>query len=328
MVSSKNIGVTQERVLKSINSAIKESNTLAGTGESRKEAKESLKLKQGKVIKFFKGSDKALVELNNLNKKVRCVMLHPMISEDMNISFIPKGIESLDEEYNEYAITPYNPPNCLVMDINNGDNAGEMAIIGFISTDTQKISTNAYEGEIRITVGETIVSITNDRVNIISNGVFWNGVNQKVPVLNNVYEKTETDKTVNTINNNLSAANNNIETIQNQLENLNLENSKSNICLTTNIDNGTEIKTGTNISVTFKDCTTGAVLKDKTAKYLLTRISDGVNKTYTKTTDSNGNLTILIELSAGAYTFEVQFEGDENYKSKYSNPINFTVVAA
>ena len=112
------------------------------------------------------------------------------------------------------------------------------------------------------------------------------------------------------------------------------ENSENEVLSTDNIDSLSESETlkntslttnsssvirGYDISATLTD-SDNVSLSNKVVTYTLS------GKTYNKTTDSNGKITIPINLAAGTYTLKLAFAGDDNY-SGTTKSINLKVLA-
>lgn len=112
------------------------------------------------------------------------------------------------------------------------------------------------------------------------------------------------------------------------------ENSENEVLSTDNIDSLSESETlkntslttnsssvirGYDISATLTD-SDNVSLSNKVVTYTLS------GKTYNKTTDSNGKITIPINLAAGTYTLKLAFAGDDNY-SGTTKSISLKVLA-
>ena len=160
MVKSDKITVTDARLRKALSTVVE--TTSSGKNTVKAELKESLSLQIGKVLKYFPGTDKVLVRLNSTGNEVRCVQSHLIVGADFNISLTPSGDMALDTEYDELAVTPPNTYYALILDIMDTDNLKEYAILGYISRDDTKLSSNASPGMYQILRDKCLFSINED----------------------------------------------------------------------------------------------------------------------------------------------------------------------
>lgn len=164
-MDSKNITMTNHRLIQ----AIQKGNKLAGTQNTKdliKNAQDEVKLRVAKLLKFYPGSDKAVVQFLDDNKTSRCVLGHNAIGNEINVSYTPQGTPVLDAKYNEICIPLVNPIYCVVLDISEKDNKTEQCIISYISLDNTEIIRNADPGEYKIQVLDSSIRINNTGVYI------------------------------------------------------------------------------------------------------------------------------------------------------------------
>ena len=154
-------------------------NTIGGkvTAKEVKSKNENLKIRTGKVVRFYPQTDKVSVELDDTGKVVRCVMLHNLaVSGEATISFTPSGSISTDvENDNEYSIIPFNEHIAAVLNIKDSLNKSEYLCLGFISKDSSLIKSNASVGEYLVSNDNSKISVKQSEVNISSENLYLNG---------------------------------------------------------------------------------------------------------------------------------------------------------
>ena len=160
MVKSDKITVTDARLRKALSQVVE--TTSSGKSTVKAELKESLSLQIGEVLKFFPGTDKILVRLNSTGEEVRCVQSHLIVGTDFNISLTPQGEMELDTEYDELGVTPNNTYYALILNIRDTDNLKEYAVLGYISRDNTKLTSNASPGMFQILRDTSLLSINED----------------------------------------------------------------------------------------------------------------------------------------------------------------------
>ena len=210
-MNTNDITVTDSSLIRKLSNVIDNGNKLRGDGETRDELKDSLRLKQGVLLKYYTGIDKALIQLNDNNRKVLAKIIHPLIGSDINISFIPHGYEGADNR--GFYIEPYENLHVLCLEIEYGSNNTELGLIGFISLDNQDIASNGYSGEVSLKLGDTVISINNERVSITANNIFWNGMPFNQPKFNNIYEKNDVDTNIENVTSAVEDVNSNLHLV-------------------------------------------------------------------------------------------------------------------
>ncbi len=154
-------------------------NTIGGkvTAKEVKSKNENLKIRTGKVVRFYPQTDKVSVELDDTGELVRCVLLHNLaVSGEATISFTPSGSISTDvENDNEYSIIPFNEHIAAVLNIKDSLNKSEYLCLGFISKDSSLIKSNASVGEYLVSNDNSKISVKQSEVNISSENLYLNG---------------------------------------------------------------------------------------------------------------------------------------------------------
>lgn len=168
--------LTPGRGPKALNNVIKQIGAKV-TEKELKSKSENLKIRTGKVIRFYPQTDKVSVNLDDTGELVRCVLLHNLaVSGEATISFTPSGTISTDvENDNEYSIIPFNEHIAAVLNINDSLNKSEYLCLGFISKDSMLIKSNAELGEYLVSNDNSKISVKQSEVNISSENLYLNG---------------------------------------------------------------------------------------------------------------------------------------------------------
>ncbi len=323
------------------------------TAKEVKSKSENLKIRTGKVVRFYPQTDKVSVKLDDTGKIVRCVMLHNLaVSGEATISFTPSGSISTDvENDNEYSIIPFNEHIVAVLNIKDSLNKSEYLCLGFISRDSSLIKSNGEVGEYLVSNDNSKVSVKQSQVNIESENLYLNGNRiQATDELSKIFATKEdvvctvkslvSDSAITTPPstpaadeevqvNTSSQVDTEIEALKERLSEI--ENTttseKSEISFNSNISNNEEILTGKVLIIILKNAVTNELAVDENVSVILTRFSDNQSKTYAGTTDSLGNYSLPLNLSAGAYTYQIIYNGSNIYKAKTGEVVKFMIGA-
>lgn len=336
-MNTNDLTVTDASLIRKLSNVIVEGNKLRGDGETREEVKDSLRLKQGVLLKYYTGSDKALVQLNDMNRKVLCKIIHPMISSTMNISYIPRGYETSDNI--GFYIEPYETHHVLCLEIEHGSNDTELGLLGFICLDEQSIASNGFNGEVNIKVGDSEVCISSDMINIRTNNVFWNGMPLSLPKFDNIYEKTDVDDTITNVKSTIGDVNTSFGERLNRLESivLNLtetEDTDNNLFSDTSLVNfmvdlkkttPNILSQGEKLTCTINNNNTNKIITGLNVNAKLTRINTAETKTYNIISDINGECSLPVNLSKGDYSIVWFVDESLNYNYSKSDKYYFTI---
>lgn len=146
------------------------------------------------ILRIYPYEDKALVKILNNGKTTFCRLSHEVLSEDMNINYLPNGNEDYDNEYfrGKRYIKPFNRIYGIVVKVRWMNYDDENVLISYVNIeDTADLKSRSDKGEVSLQSGESIISIDNERVNIMTPSLFINGLPHDEPELKNYYDKKE-----------------------------------------------------------------------------------------------------------------------------------------
>lgn len=216
------VTVTKYRGLQAVNKVLKASTGGVQTSSNAKKTKENLKVRIGTVVRFYPATDKVSVKLTDTDKTVRCVMLHNMVSGECNISFTPMGSGSMDTEYNEFSVIPYNTFYAAVLNIKDTLNKDEYCCIGFISKNDTVIKNNAERGEYLIENDTSKVSVKQGEINIKSKKLYLNG--NEIITKDSIESLYATQDTVDDTNSTITSLSSKITALENKVTSLETSN--------------------------------------------------------------------------------------------------------
>ena len=146
-----------------------------------------------KVLKYYTYRDLALVRILNDNSTVICHLTHDILSKNVSIMSMNDGVVGTDKKYGTYVI-PHsdiygivakvrwdgvNDENCLISCVNLHNNNDLKSIV--------------KDGEIVLTVGNSRISLTKERINIVTPKLFVNGLPYDAPELTNYFDINQSD---------------------------------------------------------------------------------------------------------------------------------------
>lgn len=173
-MNSGDITVTKQRGLKAFKKLYEESSKFSESEKEGLDDLENLKIRIGEVLKFYPGSDKVLVRFGD-NSIERCLEAHPVVSDEINVSWTPVGYGKVDKDYNEPCIVPISRFNAIVLNIRNSDNKRENCVIGYISLDSQKILCNAFSGELKLQYYDSSIILRQTGISLEGESILVNG---------------------------------------------------------------------------------------------------------------------------------------------------------
>lgn len=193
MVDSSNITVTDHR----LKQAIVHANTVS-QADKISELEEKLdtdyKVNIGRVKRWYVGLDYALVDVNG--NDVKAHINHLFVNNDMIISILPEGVEEEDVD-GYYYIRPVTDLYVNILSYTS-DSKVDYCIIGYTNI-YGKTKESASSGEILLQNGDSKISIKKERINIMSDNLFINGINNDNTSLSDYYTKEEVDKMIEAI---------------------------------------------------------------------------------------------------------------------------------
>lgn len=98
-----------------------------------------------KLVEYYQWLNKAKVLVNG--KPVICKVLTRCGGSVVDL-FTPLGTDDFDEKMKEPCVVPFDYLDCLVVDINSGDN--EWLLLGYFMTGSMVITTPAEKGDYKI----------------------------------------------------------------------------------------------------------------------------------------------------------------------------------
>lgn len=174
-----------------------------------------------KIIRIYPYSDKAYVKVLNTGKSVWCRITHDILDSNMGLVGANRGSVKTGNETNATYIEPYDEIYGIVAKVRWDKSNDENCLISCVNLkNNYSLSNVVGDGEILITVGNSKLSITNERVNIISPKIFINGLPYDAPELTNHFDKTEIEVIVNNIIEENNMLKSQISEINNRLDNI------------------------------------------------------------------------------------------------------------
>ena len=195
-LKSQNITVTDTRLLDAMKNATSRSLGV----ESDKlvnNVKDVLQLMKCRVLRVYNKRQEVSVEIISSKKEVTAKILNPFLSENVNISFTVDGVIHNDKK--GYYITPYDEDLFgVIMEFKDKSTKGaDYCFLGFLDVDTVSLNSNSVKAEILISVDDNYISINEERINIIAENLFINGLPYNEAELLNYYTKDEIDELIN-----------------------------------------------------------------------------------------------------------------------------------
>lgn len=144
-----------------------------------------------KVLRFYTTRDLCLVKELNTNDEYVCHMTHEMLSYEVSLNCMCDGSVKHDLNYGTY-IEPYSDIYGVVANVRFRDNVDEKCLLQCLNYQSDKsLFSNVRNGEIRLNVGDSTLSLTKNRINLMTPTLIVNGLPYNEPKLNNYYDKTE-----------------------------------------------------------------------------------------------------------------------------------------
>lgn len=160
-----------------------------------------------KVLRFYTTRDLCLVKELNTNDEYMCHMTHEMLSYEVSLNCMCDGSVKQDLNYGTY-IEPYTDIYGVVANVRFKNNTDEKCLLQCLNYKSDKsLFSNVRNGEIRLNVGDSTLSLTRNRINLMTPTLIVNGLPYNEPKLANYYDKTEigtiksdTDAQINELN--------------------------------------------------------------------------------------------------------------------------------
>ena len=164
-----------------------------------------------KILRIYSYDDKAFVKIINTNKNVFCRLSHEIMGREMSIDYLPKGVEKKDDKFykGRSYIEPYDDLYGILIKVRWNNLDDENVLIGYVNVyDKYNLKSSSDDGELSIKSGSSIISVDDERINIMTPSLFINGLPYSEPELNNYYDKNESDVIFNALDEKI----NNIDT--------------------------------------------------------------------------------------------------------------------
>lgn len=146
-----------------------------------------------KILRYYTYKDLALVRILNNDKKVLCHMTHDILSKDVSIKSMNSGIVKTDKNHGTYII-PHSDIYGIVAKVRWNGVSDENCLISCVNLQNDNdLKSVVNSGEIILTVGNSKISITKERINIISPNIFINGLPYNEPELNNYLDSSQSN---------------------------------------------------------------------------------------------------------------------------------------
>lgn len=144
-----------------------------------------------KVLRFYNYRDLAYVELLTDGSKHYCHMTHEMLSYEMSLNCMCDGFVESDTKYGSY-VRPYNDVYGVVANVRFKGNSDEKCLLCCLNYGGNgNLQSSVRNGEIKLNVEESSISITKNRINLMTPTLLVNGLPYNEPKLSNYYDKTE-----------------------------------------------------------------------------------------------------------------------------------------
>lgn len=148
-----------------------------------------------KVLRIYSYKDIALVKILNNGSEVIAHLTHDIMDSNMSLLGMNRGSVKSDSTNGTYVI-PFDDVYGIVAKVRWDDINDEYCFISCINLhDNDGFKTVVGDGEILLSVGNSKISITSERINIMTPKLFVNGLPYDAPELTNYYSKTESDVT-------------------------------------------------------------------------------------------------------------------------------------
>lgn len=203
-----------------------------------------------KLLRVYPYEDKAYVKLLNNDKNIFCRLSHEVLGSGMSIDYLPNGVEKQDFvnfDGKKY-IEPFDDLYGVVGKVRWFNLDDENVLLGYVNVyDDYDLKSDSDTGEISIKSGSSILSVDDERVNIMTPSLFINGLPYDEPELQNYYDKTETDIITNTLTESINQVDSRIDNLT--IGNFDLSDyvKKSDVDLKFNLESNGYVTIGINV---------------------------------------------------------------------------------
>lgn len=167
-----------------------------------------------KVLRFYTHRDLAYVQELDSGKKYFCHLTHEMLSYEVSFNCMCDGNVKSGDKFGTY-VEPYSTIYGVVADVRFKGTTDEKCLLSCLNYgDDNQLKSNVMNGEIRLVSGDSSLSLTRERINLMTPKLFINGLPYDEPSLKNYYTKDE----ISTIKSNTDAQ---IDNVNAQIGNIN-----------------------------------------------------------------------------------------------------------
>lgn len=143
-----------------------------------------------KVLRFYTHRDLAYVQELGSGKKYFCHLTHEMLSYEVSLNCMCDG-NVKSGKFGTY-VEPYSNIYGVVADVRFKDNTDEKCLLCCLNYgNDNQLKSNVGNGEIKLVSGDSSLSLTRERINLMTPKLFINGLPFDEPNLKNYYDKTE-----------------------------------------------------------------------------------------------------------------------------------------
>lgn len=146
-----------------------------------------------KVLRYYTYKDMALVRVLNDGSEILCHMTHDVLSRDVSIKSMNSGLVKTDESNGTYVV-PHSDIYGIVAKVRWNGVTDENCFISCVNLNNDDdLKSIVKDGEIVLTVNDSKISITKERINILTPNLFVNGLPYDAPELSNYYDTNQID---------------------------------------------------------------------------------------------------------------------------------------
>lgn len=144
-----------------------------------------------RVLRFYPIRDLAFVEELGSKKRYYCHLTHEMLSYEVSFNCMCDGSVENGDKLGTY-VKPYNAIYGIVANVRFKGTTDEKCLLSCLNYgNNNELKSSVRNGEIRIVSGDSTISLTGERINLMTPQLFINGLPYDKPKLENYYDKTE-----------------------------------------------------------------------------------------------------------------------------------------
>ena len=144
-----------------------------------------------KVLRFYTIRDLCLVRELNSGEEYMCHLTHEMLSYEVSLNCMCDGNVKQDKNYGSY-IEPFSDIYGVVANVRFKGTTDEKCLLSCLNYKSNNdLFSSVRNGEIRLKVGNSTLSLTGSRINLMTPTLLVNGLPYNEPELKNYYNKDE-----------------------------------------------------------------------------------------------------------------------------------------